>query len=204
VTTFITVLYVFCCVVAIVLVLAVATFVTWYCVVDRPDSRAGHASGLHLWFRPELLAPARHALCAAMNSSRPAEREWALNSGREGKTPDREVKDEGRAFGGLNNAQYVPGPVAITPPMAVPAGPGTPVQRYAAIAWEHAGNRRAGNWPMGDPGDFTPSAWTKRSAAELATRLAREETDAGFASINPAGIVAYACSSVLPRWKEVA
>ena len=164
-STFITVLYVFCCVAAIVLVLAVAAFITWYCVVDRPDSRAGHASGLHLWFRPELLAPARHALCAAMN---------------------------------------VPGPEAASPPAADVPGPGTPVDRYAAIAWEHAGNRRAGNWPMSDPGDFTPSAWTKRSAAELATRLAREETDAGFASINPAGIVAYACSGTLPRWKGAA
>jgi hypothetical protein len=168
-STFITVLYVFCCVAAIVLVLAVAAFITWYCVVDRPDSRAGHASGAHSWFAPELLAPARHALCAAMN---------------------------------------VPGPEAAFPPAADVPGPGTlhrtEIHHNAAIAWEHAGNRRAGNWPMSDPGDFTPSAWTKRSAAELATRLAREETDAGFASINPAGIVAYACSSVLPRWKEVA
>ena len=110
-STFITVLYVFCCVAAILLFLAVAAFITWYCVVDRPDSRAGHASGVHNWFAPELLAPARHALCAAMN------------------LPGPDVSDYAKCRAG--EFQNVPGP-AGSPPLPSPTGPGTllPVAYY--------------------------------------------------------------------------
>ena len=60
--------------------------------------------------------------------------------------------------------------------------------------------QKQGCWPMADPGDFTESAWTKRTAAQLALQLARAETDAGFDAIRPRELCEYAFSSILPRW----
>lgn len=71
--------------------------------------------------------------------------------------------------------------------------------------WTHAGdNARQGCWPMADRADFTESAWTKRSAADLAIQLARAETDAGFDAIRPREICEYAFSGILPRWPVTA
>ena len=60
--------------------------------------------------------------------------------------------------------------------------------------------QKQGCWPMADPGDFTESAWTKRTAAQLALQLARAETDAGFDAIRPRELCEYAFSGILPRW----
>jgi hypothetical protein len=111
---------------------------------------------------------------------------------------------------------YVTAPAPSSPPPGdPPAGAVTsielhhPVHRYAAAArqqqetWQAETSQlqrdrtpryEAPAWDSDDPA-FTETGWTKRSALDLAIRLAREQLDAGFDHI-----VDYATSGIQARW----